>query len=195
MWRDFGKNLSEPSFSFANVHTAGFFPPLCSIQSRTTMRAFLPLIAFAVFVLAAYSPTEVNSETSAMLADTTWSWPETSQNLQILQTDTGPSELRQSMMEFVFGLGVRCQHCHVGSEEMSLAEFDFVSDENPNKNIAREMMLLATATNDGLSAIDGLGDAEGPRVTCYTCHRGSTTPETVAPMPQRPPPSWDEDGN
>ncbi len=74
---------------------------------------------------------------------------------------------------------------------MSLGEFDFVSNDNEHKGVAREMMHMAWAiNNDLLAGIDGLHEAEGMRVTRYTCHRGDTTPET---MPRWRPPA-DEDG-
>lgn len=155
------------------------------------MHAVLPFVLFAVLVLVAYAPLDVEPDAPSVPADTTWTWPEQSENLQVLSSDTRPAELMDTMIGFVFGLGVRCQHCHIGTEEMSLEEFDFVSDVNPNKNIAREMMMLAAVINDELGELEGLGNAEGPRVTCYTCHRGSTTPETIAPMPQRPPAAVD----
>ena len=158
------------------------------------MRAVLPFVLFAVLVLVAYAPLDVELDAPSVPADTTWTWPERSENLRVLAADTGPAELMDTMIGFVFALGVRCQHCHTGTEEMSLEEFDFVSDVNPNKNIAREMMMLAAVINGELGEIEGLGNAEGPRVTCYTCHRGSTQPETIAPMPRRPSPPEDEDG-
>ena len=77
---------------------------------------------------------------------------------------------------------------------MSLGEFDFVSDDNEHKGIAREMMRMVWAINNDLFAgIDGLHEAKGMRVTCYTCHRGDTTPETMPPRPRWRPPA-DEDG-
>ena len=160
----------------------------------TVMYTTLSTLLFAVLLLVAFPPADVESVAPAAPPDTTWTWPEISENLKVLPTNTGSAELRGTMVGFVFALGVRCQHCHIGTEEMSLEEFDFVSDVNPNKNIAREMMMLAAVINGELGEIEGLGNAEGPRVTCYTCHRGSTQPETIAPMPPRPPPPEDEDG-
>lgn len=159
------------------------------------MQAVLPFVLFAVIVLVAYAPLDIEPDPPSVPSDTTWAWPEQSENLQVLSDSTGAAELMETMIGFVFGLGVRCQHCHIGTEEMELREFDFVSDANPNKNIARSMMELAAATNAELEEIEGLGSSESLRVTCYTCHRGSTTPETIAPMPQRPPPTEDENGD
>lgn len=156
------------------------------------MRASIPLLALAFLLLVAYSPLNVGEPSSLPAqTDTTWTWPENPENLQVLPADIGAFGLSQVMRSFTRALGVRCQHCHVGTEEMSLAEFDFVSDANDHKSVAREMMRMTWAINNDLLAnLEGLHDHEGMRVTCYTCHRGSTTPETVAPdRPFQPPPA------
>ena len=158
------------------------------------MRAVLPLLAFAVVTLVAYAPASIESELPLVAADTTWTWPDNPKNLQVLPADTGPFELSQVMRGFTRALGVRCQHCHIGTEEMSLSEFDFVSDDNEHKGVAREMLRMTWAiNNDLLTGIDGLHEAEGMRVTCYTCHRGGVTPLTRPPSPRWKPPA-DEDG-
>ena len=159
------------------------------------MRAVLPLLAFAVVTLVAYAPASIESELPLVAADTTWTWPDNPKNLQVLPADTGPFELSQVMRGFTRALGVRCQHCHIGTEEMSLSEFDFVSDDNEHKGVAREMLRMTWAiNNDLLAGIDGLHEAEGMRVTCYTCHRGGVTPQTSPPSPRwEPPPGGNEE--
>ena len=110
-----------------------------------------------------------------------FTWPETLRNPQVLPRDIGSQQLRATMMGFVTGLGVRCTYCHVGAEEVPLAERDFASDANPHKQIAREMMRMVQHLNqERLPAISGLTE---PRVTCYTCHRGATEPATAPPPP------------
>ena len=52
---------------------------------------------------------------------------------------------------------------------------------------------VCAINNDLLAGIDGLHEAEGMRVTCYTCHRGGVTPLTRPPSPRWKPPA-DEDG-
>jgi len=48
---------------------------------------------------------------------------------------------------------------------------DYASDENPNKDIARKMIQLVMAANDGF--LKDLGDKAVPeKVSCWTCHRG-----------------------
>jgi hypothetical protein len=83
-------------------------------------------------------------------------------NLKLLK----PDEIRPMMGAFRTALGVNCQYCHV--------QGDFASDENPKKDVARMMISMAHDINGKFS--DGK-----EHVTCYTCHRGKTTPEMAAP--------------
>ena len=124
-------------------------------------------------------------------------WPERITNAQVLPADIGAQRLRETMVGFARALGVRCTFCHVGPEGAPLTQLDFVSDANPHKNIARGMIRMTQRLNaETLPAILGPAPAE-PRVTCSTCHRGASTPETALPplpprpgaAPQPPPPS------
>jgi hypothetical protein len=102
--------------------------------------------------------------------------PETYTNLQVLPKDISRQQLVPVMRSFALNLGVRCEHCHVG-EGNDLSQFDFASDARPAKATARKMMALTRTIN--LTLADALGAPEpgaGQRVTCYTCHRGSTRP-------------------
>ncbi len=65
-------------------------------------------------------------------------------------------------MQFITAsLGVECQFCHV--------EGAFEKDDKKTKQTARKMMEMMFAINKD--------NFEGHReVTCYSCHRGSTTP-------------------
>ena len=75
------------------------------------------------------------------------------------------------MMEgFNKSLGVRCNHCH--------ARGNWASDENPKKELAREMWKMTGTINKQLLAgIKGL-ESENPVVNCGTCHRGKAIPST-----------------
>jgi hypothetical protein len=110
-------------------------------------------------------------------------FPAEMKNRQVLPPGTGGAQLRETMRTFALSLGVRCTHCHTGTEEMPLPERDFASDDNPRKTTARDMIRMVRYLNEErLPAIPGL---EAPRVTCYTCHRGATKPETE--LPPEPP--------
>ncbi len=49
-----------------------------------------------------------------------------------------PRQVINVMRGFAMGLGVRCEHCHVGEPGQPLGSFDFVSDEKPTKEKARD---------------------------------------------------------
>lgn len=108
-----------------------------------------------------------------------WSWPEKAKNLKVLPADTTPAQLRATMMGFTRGLGVRCTHCHVGEEGKPLSTFDFASDANPRKDVARNMVKMLGGIETTLGQIRPAGD-EPVAVSCWTCHRGRPEPRTLA---------------
>jgi tetratricopeptide (TPR) repeat protein len=107
-----------------------------------------------------------------------WSWPEKPKNLQVLPKDWPGSRLQPVMIGFTRALGVRCSYCHKGDEGKPLGTYDFPSDENPNKNRAREMLRMLQSINDHLKNIQPSGD-QRVNVWCHTCHRGRPRPMTL----------------
>lgn len=124
-------------------------------------------------------------------------------NLQVLPKDMPRPDVVRLMRSFAMGLGVRCQHCHVG-EGNDLSKFDFASDAKPQKEIARKMLRMVMEINNRHLAdvvvpaapaappdpaappaaappAAAPGQPPAPRVTCFTCHRGALKPLTVAP--------------
>jgi hypothetical protein len=86
-------------------------------------------------------------------------------NLKILPADVN---IQQTMGAFRTALGVQCTYCHV--------QGDFASDDNPKKNMARNMLRIAADINANFP--------DGKRhVTCYTCHRGEAKPKMDPPAP------------
>ena len=87
-------------------------------------------------------------------------------NVQVL----GAAPIPETMQSFVQALGLldkgTCTYCHV--EDRS-------SDEKRPKQVARRMITMTRAINGTFP--DGQ-----QHVTCYTCHRGNTTP-LMAPEP------------
>jgi hypothetical protein len=69
-------------------------------------------------------------------------------------------------------LGVHCDYCHVKSGDKWLWE----SDEKPQKAAGLAMIRMVLAINK--EHFDG-----SRKLTCYTCHRGSTQVATLAPLP------------
>ena len=66
-------------------------------------------------------------------------------NLQILSKDISDHDLDSVMHHFSASLGVRCNFCHVMNQDAK--KMDFASDDKPEKNIARKMMLMAIGIN------------------------------------------------
>lgn len=137
------------------------------------------LVAFAASFAPASS--QPQAPPAAAAKGPQFVWPERMRNAQVLPADTSPDRLRDAMRQFSSSLGVRCTFCHVGAEGAPLSQLDFVSDANPHKQAARGMMRMTARLNyEILPAIRGLHE---PRVSCFTCHRGSPRPATQAPAP------------
>ena len=99
-------------------------------------------------------------------------------NLKILPKDISEEELHKLMRNYSMALGVRCGFCHV-SEPVpgrDRPKFDFASDAKPEKNIARNMMLMVQGINENyLSKMKG-GDHALEQISCVTCHMGKISP-------------------
>jgi len=87
-------------------------------------------------------------------------------NLKVLPADVN---IQQTMANIRTALGVQCTFCHVPP--------NFDSDDNPKKSTARNMMRMVNDLNS--SFLDGK-----THVTCYTCHRGDSTPKMVPAPPE-----------
>ena len=86
------------------------------------------------------------------------------------------------VMNFVGdSLGVNCGHCHVKGEKNRQTGEDtwlWERDDKKEKATARRMMQMVLELNRTTFNREGA-------VTCYTCHRGSTRPERMSPLPPR----------
>ena len=100
-------------------------------------------------------------------------------NLKVFPQDIQRAQLLSNMKFFSQSLGVRCTFCHVGEEGKPLSSFDFASDAKAKKLTARAMLQMAHKLNK--DEFDG-----EMKVTCFTCHRGSTKPLTEPPPPPAP---------
>lgn len=123
-----------------------------------------------------------------------WSWPARAKNLEVLPKNTTADQLRATMTGYTRALGVRCSHCHVGEEGQPLSTYDFPSDRNPHKQVARGMMKMVKEINEELDEIraesmrpraGGRGHHHGAarppiHVECFTCHRGVAVPITLS---------------
>ena len=111
-------------------------------------------------------------------AQESWSWPEKPSNLQVLPKDWPGIRLRPVMIGFTRALGVRCAYCHKGEEGKPLSTYDFASDDNPNKDRAREMLRMLNEIAEHLKKIEPSGD-QRVNMWCHTCHHGRPRPMTL----------------
>ena len=105
-------------------------------------------------------------------------------NLKVFPKDIGRADLLSNMKFFSQSLVVRCIYCHVGEEGKPLSTFDFASDAKEKKQTARKMLAMAHRINS--QDFDQAEDPGRLKVTCYTCHRGSTKPLTAPPASPAP---------
>jgi len=102
-------------------------------------------------------------------------------NLRVLQA-LPESQLFLLMNLVSDSLGVRCDYCHVqaapdlAKTPSNVGGWVWARDDKPQKRKAREMMQMVVDLNTGRFK----GES---RVTCYTCHRGSTQPARTPPLP------------
>ena len=110
------------------------------------------------------------------------------QNLKVLPKTWSRQQVMSLMRTFTSALGVQCTHCHAGTPP----QLNYAADEKPTKEVARKMIHMVMHIND--EHLKGIGSAEVParaagappalgepeKVTCFTCHRGTLKPATVA---------------
>ncbi|HKA86830.1 MAG TPA: photosynthetic reaction center cytochrome c subunit family protein [Haliangiales bacterium] len=87
-------------------------------------------------------------------------------NVRVLTSLKTWEELYGSMLFVSAALGVRCDHCHAGS--------DFDRDEKPTKETARKMMKMVFELRRWAPP--------SSEITCYTCHRGQPKPQSIPPL-------------
>lgn len=107
-------------------------------------------------------------------------WPDRAKNLKVLPKNTTKEQLSATMIGFTRALGVRCPFCHVGQEGQPLTTFDFVSDQKPEKQIARGMVKMVHSINKDLKKMKFPPEGKRVEVACITCHRGRPRPLTLA---------------
>lgn len=104
---------------------------------------------------------------------------QTRKNIQVLKGL--PDSQLFTVMNFIrTSLGVSCAYCHVNAGG---DKWEWEKDDKPTKVIARQMMRMRFAVNQGNKDIFGTTGG----ITCYTCHRGQTKPAVMPTLPQPPP--------
>src|ERR1051326_9552070 len=101
-------------------------------------------------------------------------------NIKVL-TGMPQSQLIPVMNFFSASMGRRCNYCHVNNQ----GQWDYASDAKPEKAAAREMIKLVLDINKTTERL------KLDPVSCYTCHRGRTSPQSIPalplPLPSPPP--------
>ena len=101
-------------------------------------------------------------------------------NIKVL-TGMPESQLIPVMNFFAASMGRRCNYCHVNNQ----GQWDYASDTKPEKAAAREMIKLVLDINKTTERL------KLDPVSCYTCHRGRTSPQSIPmlPLPLPSPPA------
>ncbi len=94
-------------------------------------------------------------------------------NLKVLPPDTEVHGEGSIMEDFRDALMVDCAYCHSPQPD------GFAKDENPRKQLARKMIVMTQEINANFPGT-GVYPAEPLKVTCYTCHRGTTHPVSLS---------------
>lgn len=98
-------------------------------------------------------------------------------NLKVLPKNISHDDLDKVMDGFKAALGVKCNFCHSPRKD-NPKKLDFASDENPKKEVAREMMRMTNKINKKYFHEK---DKEGKltNISCASCHNGKEEPVTI----------------
>lgn len=106
-------------------------------------------------------------------------------NLKVLSKKTTKEEMDSIMKSFTASLGVKCGMCHVRGNDAQ-RNWDFASDSNKHKDIARGMMSMTARINKKYFK-EVNKEKSIAIVTCYTCHNGKEEPGSKPPVHKGPP--------
>ena len=99
-------------------------------------------------------------------------------SLKVLPPGTEVHGKGSIMEDFRDALLVDCGYCHQGT--------DWVSESNPRKELARQMILMTRQINANFPG-SGVYPAAPQAVSCYTCHRGQPHPVSASNRNYAPP--------
>jgi hypothetical protein len=92
-------------------------------------------------------------------------------NVQVLDI-TSRTQMKKYMKSISKDLGVKCSYCH---------DMDDKSLDTPDKEIAREMIILTRQINDYLKSLSTKEDTTVVTISCWTCHKGKPEVEKNRP--------------
>ncbi len=137
---------------------------------RTAVLGIAALLAGSGFVVSGVKAQSKETAQTAANAAVPQAGPKKAEqefkNIQVLK-GIPSDELIPTMQFITASLGVECEFCHVQGA--------FAKDDKKPKQTARKMMEMMFDINQDTF--------EGQRkVTCYTCHRGTTNPVAMPPV-------------
>jgi hypothetical protein len=132
--------------------------------------------AFIVFTNQGHARLQQPQPNAMPASGSTAGQSQSFKNIKVL-TDLPESQLPQVMEFFAASLGRGCDFCHVNDK----GQWNFAADTKPEKNTAREMIKMVLDLHKRTFP----GNAD---ISCYTCHRGSTSPVGVPQLPLPDPP-------
>ncbi|HKP47629.1 MAG TPA: c-type cytochrome [Pyrinomonadaceae bacterium] len=138
---------------------------------RNSFLATLAVALFAVSISVVVSTPAASQAAQQPTASTEQTVEQVQKNIKVLN-GMPQSQLIPAMNFMSASLGVRCTFCHVNKD----GKWDFVSDEKPEKNTAREMIRMVLSVNKNTFK----GNTE---VSCFTCHHGQTHPASSPSLP------------
>jgi hypothetical protein len=143
-------------------------------------RAFTAAVVFGFTVLSASSLVLAQAQPPAGGAGRGGQQPPPPlTNLKIYPKDIARPELITTMQGFVRQLGVQsqggCGYCHSGTAP----QWDFASDANPKKDVARRMILMSREITGKMPEVTGKPAAQITALRCATCHRGVAVPKVT----------------
>jgi cytochrome c553 len=108
------------------------------------------------------------------------------ENLKVLPKNTDKHQMDSIMKHFSASLGVKCTFCHVRQTE-GMKDFDFASDNNKHKLIARDMYKMMNKINSKYfsEGAEQKDENSTPVITCYSCHHGQAHPENAPSVPKK----------
>ena len=102
--------------------------------------------------------------------------PGKERNLKVLPKDISDEKLDSIMKTYNVALGVECKFCHSPVKDFP-DSLDYVSDKEPMKENARDMMRMVIDINSRYFYFDSTQRPEYLHtITCKNCHQGNPLP-------------------
>src|SRR2546421_632954 len=127
---------------------------------------------FAAFYASLGIPVPVQTPAAPGTQEKTVAQEGREKNIKVLG-DLPASQLIPVMNYFAVSMGRRCNFCHVNNN----GQWDYAADTKPEKNTAREMIKLVLDTNNRLTQL------KLDPISCFTCHRGRNSPQSIPTLP------------